>query len=124
MPSLKVMPYSEEVRPQDTERALKTLTPALFPNETNPWAVDFEGTCPRCGDPIQTRKWLFTIGGASKLNDKQRKALATSLDELGIDRSSGDESFDLTCSCNVAHPHCPKDKSGCGSRFRVRVTWP
>lgn len=124
MPGTKPIPYAGEIRPQDTERALQTVKPALFPNETRPWAVDFRGACPRCGDPIEIREWLIVVSGALKLNDRQKEALAAQLDELGVDRSRGDETFDLTCSCEVEHPHHPKDKRGCGARFRVRVTWP
>lgn len=126
MPSTKPkpLPYAGDVRPQDTEKALETVKVALFPNETNPWAIDFQGTCPRCAHRIQIREWIVVVAGALKLNDKQMEALASRLDELAVDRSRGDETFDLTCSCDVEHPHHPKDKHGCGSRFRVRVTWP
>ena len=124
MPGTRAIPYAEDIRPQDTEKALETVQATLFPDETNPWGIDFQGTCPRCGDPIQSRQWLIVVAGALKMNDMQREALASHLDQLGIDRSSGDETFDLTCSCDVEHPHRPKDKHGCGARFRVRVTWP
>lgn len=124
MPSTKPILYSDDIRPQDTERALETMRLALFPNEINPLAIDFQGTCPRCGDRVQIRQWLVAVAGGLKMSDKQLEALASHLDELGIDRSRGDETLDLTCSCDVTHPHCPKDKRGCGARFRVRVTWP
>lgn len=118
------MAYIEDVRPEDTERARETLTVVLFPNETSPRAIDFHGTCPRCGDRIHMRKWLIAVRGALKLNDKQMEALAARLEELGINQSRGDETFDLTCSCEVNHPQRPQEKRGCGARFRVRVTWP
>ena len=94
MSKTKPIPYSKEVQPQDTDRALQTVKVSLFPNETNPWAIDFQGTCPRCGDPIYIRRWLVAVTGALKLNDKQMEALASQLDKLGIDRSHGDETFD------------------------------
>jgi hypothetical protein len=121
---MKLIAYSEDIRIQDTEKALETISVALFPNDNNPVAIDFKGTCPRCRHPIQMREWLIAVAGALKINDNQREAIATRLDEIGIDLSSGDETFDLTCSCDVGHPKCPKDRRGCGSRFRVRVTWP
>jgi hypothetical protein len=124
VPSSLPIRYSEDIRAEDTEKALETVTVSLFPNEASPKAVDFQGTCPRCGDPIQIRQWLIVVAGALKMNDKQLEALASKLDELGVDRSRGDETFDLTCSCESAHPQRPKEKHGCGSRFRVRVTWP
>jgi hypothetical protein len=124
MSTPKPIKYSEEIRPQDTERAVRTVTAQLFPDEAKPWAVDFGGTCPRCGDAIGIRQWLLAVSGALKLNDKQMDALAAHLDTLGINRSKGDESFDLTCSCTVEHPDRPQDKHGCGARFRVHVTWP
>jgi hypothetical protein len=116
--------YTEEIRARDTEKALDTVHAKLFPNEERPWAIDFTGTCPRCGDPIEIRQWIVVVAGALKMNDTQRQAMAAHLDQLGIDRSQGDETFDLTCTCEAAHPQRPKDKHGCGARFRVRVTWP
>jgi hypothetical protein len=103
---------------------MQTIAVALFPNEISPWAIDFQGTCPRCGDRIQIRKWVITVAGALKMNDSQMEALAAELDKQGVDRSSGDLSFDLTCSCDVQHPNRPRDRQGCGALFRVRVTWP
>lgn len=124
MSSTEPIPYAGDVRPQDTERALETVTVALFPNETNPLAIDFHGTCPRCGDRIQVRRWLVAVAGSLKMNDKQMEALASHLNTLGVDSSRGDETFDLSCSCDVEHPHHLPGQQGCGARFRVRVTWP
>lgn len=124
MPDTKPIPYAEDVRPQDTDRAVNTVKVALFPNETSPWAVDFRGSCPRCGDRIEIRQWLVAVVGALKMNEKQMEALASHLDHLGVDRSRGDETFDLMCRCDTEHPHHPPDSCGCGARFRVRVTWP
>lgn len=124
MSSSKPIRYSEEVRPEDTEAALQTLSVKLFPDETKPTAVEFTGNCPRCGDQIQAREWLIVVAGSLRLNGAQMEAIVSRLDELGVDRSKGDETFDLTCTCGVLHPHRPKDKQGCGARFRVRVTWP
>lgn len=121
---LNPIPYARDIRPEDTAEAMKTIAAALFPSETQPWAIDFQGTCPRCGDGIQIRKWIIAVAGALKVNDKQMEALGAELDKLGVDRSTGDETFDLTCSCDVDHPNRPRDKQGCGARFRVRVTWP
>ena len=124
MSTPKPITYCEDIRPHDTEKALDTVTVKLVPDEAKPWAVDFGGTCPRCDDAIQIRQWLVAVSGALKLNDAQMEALAAQLNTLGVDRSNGDHSFDLTCPCTVEHPHTPKDKRGCGARFRVRVTWP
>lgn len=118
------VPYSADVRPGDTARAMTTITPLLVPNEREPVAVEFAGHCPRCGDPFSAREWLVTVAGGIRLNDLQREALVRSMREAGIDFASGDLSFDLTCDCDGAHPNRPKDTRGCGSRFRVRVTWP
>jgi len=123
MPNAKPIPYADDVRPQDTEKALKTLTVSLVPNEIKPKAIDFGGRCPRCGDPFQHREWLVVVAAALKLNYLHMETLASGLDEIGIDRSHGDHTVDLTCSCDAAHPHRPKDKRGCGAHFRVRVTW-
>ena len=76
MSSAKPISYAEDIRQPDTERALETLTVALFPNETSPTAIDFQGTCPRCGDPIQIRRWIVAVAGALKLNDKQMEVLS------------------------------------------------
>jgi hypothetical protein len=51
------------------------------------------------------------------------EALASRLLE-GVDLSHGDQAFDLTCSCGEPHPDRLEGKVGCGSRFRVHVTWP
>jgi hypothetical protein len=124
MARTKPIPYSEDVRPEDTARALETVNATLFPNETKPWAIDFKGTCPRCGDAIEIRQWIVVVAGALRMDDSQMEALSAELDKLGVDRSSGDETFDLICSCSANHPHHPADTSGCGARFRVRVGWP
>ena len=118
------IPFDEGIRQADTDRAMQTLKPALIPDDAKPWAIDFSGTCPRCGDAISMRRWLFAVTGAVKMTDQEREALARTLDAHGWDRSRGDETFDLECSCSAAHPGRPKDRLGCGARFRVRVSWP
>jgi hypothetical protein len=118
------IPYAAEPKPEDTINAMQTVAVALFPNETSPWAIDFQGSCPRCGHRIQIRKSIITVAGALKMNEKQMGALAAELDRQGVDLSTGDQTFDLICSCDVAHPNRPRDRRGCGAIFRVRVTWP
>jgi hypothetical protein len=116
--------YSEDIRAEDTQRALSTVVPSLFPNEKGVWAVDFGGKCPRCDDDLVTsRKWVVSISGAGRIDDHTMEALvAVAPEELA--RPDGDETFDLRCSCTTAHPGRRHDQAGCGSRFRVRVTWP
>ena len=116
--------YSEEIREEDTKKAIETLTVKLIPNDSSPWAIDFHGACPRCGHNISIRHWLVVVAGAVRLDDDQMNALASHLDELGIDLSQGDETLDLTCTCDVKHPNQPENKRGCGARFRVHVKWP
>jgi len=119
------LPYDEEVRSDDAARAMETITPALFPDDTSPLAVDLTGTCPRCGDVLPgERRWLVAVAPATKMNDRQRKQLVVELKELGIDLSRGDETFQLTCQCDGDHPGRPKGKKGCGSQFDIRVRWP
>jgi hypothetical protein len=120
----KPIRYSEGVRPEDTKEAMKTVTAALFPNEAKPYAVNFGGKCPRCKHETASRKWLFGVAAALKVNEKQMEDLAKALEQSGSEASSGDETFDLTCACTADHPMRPADKLGCGARFRVRVTWP
>jgi hypothetical protein len=124
MSATKPIRYSEDIRAEDTERAAKTVKASLFPIETKPVAVDFGGTCPRCGHPIAHREWLVTVAPAFRLDAKQMEQLAYSLDDIDIDRSHGDQTFDLTCPCAEEHPHRPPGKKGCGARFRLRVVWP
>lgn len=124
MSHAKPIRYTEEVRPEDTERAQQTLTVTLFPDENKPAAVDFTGTCPRCDDQVHYREWLILVASSLRVNKTQMEAILAHLDEVGVDRSHGDETFDLTCSCDIAHPNRPKDKQGCGATFRVRVSWP
>jgi hypothetical protein len=123
MAKAKLIRYAEDARPEDTERAFETVKPSLFPNETKPVAIDFSGTCPRCGHPIQHREWLVAVAGSLRVNNKQMEALLSHLDEIGIDLSRGDETIDITCPCDEEHPGRPENKRGCGARFRVRVTW-
>jgi len=124
MAKAKVISYSNEVRPEDTKRAGQTISPSLYPSEAHPQAVDFAGSCPRCKHAIQVRKWLVVIAGARRISDEQREKISAELDRHGIDRSEGDETFDLVCCCNTAHPKAPEGKQGCGASFRVRVVWP
>jgi hypothetical protein len=120
MASVKLIPYSEEVRAADTENAMKTVKAALYPTDDNPIAVDFSGTCPRCGCALaQPREWLVAVAGSLKTNEKQLRALAEQLDN-----ANGDETFDLKCTCASAHPKRPDGKQGCGATFRLRVVWP
>lgn len=97
MAKTKPIRYAEDIRPEDTERAIQTVKPSLFPNETKPLAIDFGGACPRCGDPIQHREWLVAVAGSLRLNNIQMEALASHLDEIGVDLSRGDQTIDLTC---------------------------
>lgn len=120
----KPVAYDPVVRPADTEKALDTITVRLFPSDANPAAIDFGGACPRCAHPFAERKWLIVVAASMKMSESQMEALAARLDELGVDRSRGDESFDLLCDCDDAHTGRPRDERGCGARFRVRVTWP
>jgi hypothetical protein len=116
--------YSDEVRQGDTEQAQSTVKFELFPDERNPWAVDLKGTCPRClHEQPETRRWVVTVSGASKSNEAQRRRIQSELAEIGIDLSSGDETFDLQCACSEEHAHRPSGKAGCGSKYRVRVVW-
>jgi hypothetical protein len=116
--------YDPTVRPADTERAMSTITPALIPTESKPFAIEFRGTCPRCDHPFSARKWIVAVAGSLKMSDDQRQQLIERLDELGVDLSQGDETFDLICDCSEKHGGQPESARGCGARFRVRVTWP
>lgn len=118
------VPYSTTIRPEDTQRAMQTVTATLYPDETRPKAVDFAGTCPRCGHAIASREWLIAVKAAAKMTAEQYEQLIDALDSLDIDRSTGDVQFDLTCRCTESHKGRPADKQGCGASFRVRVTWP
>jgi hypothetical protein len=62
--------YSEEIRAQDTQKALETVQPALYPNEAKPLAMDLGGTCPRCAHTIESRKWFVTVATIVELNHK------------------------------------------------------
>lgn len=120
-----IVPYDEEVRNDDTSRAVDTVTAALFPADESPLAIDLAGTCPRCSDVLpRERRWLVAVAPASKLNDRQRKKLANQLKKLGIDLSEGDETFRVTCGCDGFHPGRPEGKRGCGATFNIRVRWP
>ena len=88
MSTPKPIEYSEDIRSQDTEKALHTVTVQLFPDEAKPWAVDFRGTCPRCGDAIEIRQWLVAVSGLLKLNDKQMEALAAREREVAVARQA------------------------------------
>jgi hypothetical protein len=124
MPTARLITYAEDVRAEDTQRAMQTVTVALVPDEAAPVAVEFSGNCPRCEHPIESREWLVSVAASLRVNDQQMSALVSQLGKLGVDLSRGDETFDLVCSCNQVHPDRPKDKQGCGARFRVRVVWP
>lgn len=116
--------YSIAVRPEDTDRARSTISVSFFPDDDRPWAVDLAGVCPRCDHPQpQTRHWVVAVAGASKFNPAQRKKVEAEFVDLGIDLTSGDESFDLRCGCGEKHKHRPRGKAGCGAAYRVRVVW-
>jgi hypothetical protein len=124
VPRRSSIPYAEDIRPEDTQHALSTVVPSLFPNEDAVWAVNFAGTCPRCADDLlPIRKWVVTISGAGRIDDRTMEALVAAAPE-GLGRATGDETFDLRCSCTQPHAGRTAQQWGCGSRFRVRVTWP
>jgi hypothetical protein len=114
----KPIAYSADIRPEDTERAQKTVSASLFPSEQAPLAIDFAGTCPRCGDAFETRHWLLAVSPGLRLTTLALQSFAGNLTE------TGDITVDLDCSCDVEHPNHPKDATGCGARFRIRATWP
>jgi hypothetical protein len=120
----KPLKYDATVRPADTERAMTVITPRLVPTEARPHTVEFTGNCPRCDHPTESRTTLVTIAGALRMNADQRQKLMDRLDDLGVDLSTGDETFDLICDCSEHHGGHPENVRGCGARFRVRVTWP
>lgn len=117
----KPIPYSDTIHPEDTSHAMETITPSLFPSDNKVWAIMFSGLCPRCGDRVEAREWLVAVGGARQLSDHEIKGIA---EELDVGVPSGDETFDLTCTCSADHAGRPRYKQGCGARFRVRVVWP
>lgn len=124
MPRRNSIPYSEDTRPEDTQQALLTVDPSLFPSDDGVWAVDFAGKCPRCADDLlPTRKWVVTISGAGWIDDRTMEALVAAAPD-GLGRATGDETFDLRCSCMQPHTGRTVQQLGCGARFRVRVTWP
>jgi hypothetical protein len=116
--------YSTLIRPEDTERALSTLNIELLPDEQRPRRARLYGSCPRCGDVLDQRRWLIVPLGAAELNEDQLEDLAAHMDELGVDNPHGDVEFDLVCDCRGQHEGRPEGRWGCGSAFRVRVVWP
>lgn len=118
-------PYSEQSRAEDTSKAVGTISATLFPNDQEPLAVDLYGSCPHCADElVNLRRWIVAVSPAAKINDRDRKRLAAELRTMGIDTSSGDETFELVCWCKDSHSGRPVGREGCGSRFTVRVRWP
>lgn len=121
----KEISYSGEIMAEDTEKAMTSIEPTLIPTEAAPYAVDFAGECPRCGHGFHYRAWFVAIAGAARMSDEQRRALAEEITALAPEHfGSGDETFDLVCDCEANHPNRPKDKTGCGAGFRLRVVWP
>jgi hypothetical protein len=116
----KPIPYSDEIRPEDTENAMKTVAVQMFPDEIKPYAVDYGGKCPRCADDIQGRQPIVAVAGAIRMSEDEIRNFMRDQEE----QPSGDESFDVTCQCGVAHPKTPKDVRGCGARFTLRAVWP
>src|SRR5690348_6019414 len=120
----KPIAYSTDIRPEDTERAEKTVTASLFPNEQTPYAIDFAGRCPRCGDPIEARHWLVAVSAGLRVTTPELESLAQEFLAKNALTDTGDIAVDLDCSCGIEHPNRPKDVTGCGAHFRIRVTWP
>jgi hypothetical protein len=116
--------YCAEIRPEDTERAQKTVTASLFPNEQAPYAIDFSGKCPRCGDNFESRHWLFAVSSGLRSTTLELETFARNFLAKNTLTDTGDITVELDCACNVDHPNRPEDVSGCGARFRIRATWP
>jgi hypothetical protein len=75
MSSAQPLPYSNEPRPEDTEKAWQILHISMSPNDAYPLAVNFSGNCPRCGHSIQIRKWLSAVvGGGTQEKDLPRRS--------------------------------------------------
>jgi hypothetical protein len=120
----KPIPYSSDVREQDTLKARETVGASLFPDEHSPVAIDFKGACPRCGHATACRAWLVAVSGALRLTADDALKVASYVASLRRAPSTGDQTFDISCACNVEHPKHPPDTSGCGAKFRLRVAWP
>ena len=119
------MRYVENSQGSYRLRAAETIVPSLYPDDQEPLAVDLTGTCPRCGHAmVPLRRWFVVISPATKLNERERRKLTAELRAAGVDLSQGDESFELTCSCEEGHARRPIDRKGCGASFDVRVVWP
>lgn len=119
----KPIPYSAEIRPEDTERAQKTVNATLFPTEQAPYAIDFSGKCPRCEDDFETRHWLVAVSAGLRLSALDMESFMRDYFEKNKLTDAGDITVDLDCTCSVEHPNHPKGVIGCGSRFRMRPTW-
>jgi hypothetical protein len=124
----KPIPYSNDVRTEDTDKAPTSFAATLFPDDADPRAIEFNGYCPRCNDQMQVLKELDVVAGTERMFNRQ-KWLDSLLDPLWTltsrspVRPSRTDTFDLECSCGIDHPNRPSDKIGCGARFGVQVTW-
>jgi hypothetical protein len=117
-------PYDTTVYPDDTRRALATISATLVPNAKSPVLVRLSGSCPRCEHRTADKHAIVAWAGLDELGDDALFDLSVALIDQGQPRGTGDEEFVSSCRCDHQHPGRPSGAVGCGSRFTVRVVWP
>jgi hypothetical protein len=120
----ETLPYDPRIRKIATKKAEKTLKKYLRPSKNNPRQIYVVGECPRCSHEIDHTHRLVIVAPKLGPAESEKAPPLPPLDEAFDEAfASGDVEFSMSCDCRVGHPKTPVGKEGCGSRFKVHVSW-
>jgi hypothetical protein len=119
----KELSYTENHDPEWSVLAIDLFDVTPLPNAHRPVAVDLDGRCPRCREPMQDTVFLIAYSGVSSMTRDEKLHAIEALQDMGvIDESPLPTEVSVQCVCDTTHPDPlgRKDLHGCGAIWRMR----
>ncbi len=106
--------WQRESREEWNERAARTSTVTLLPDENNPTRIRVEGECPACRHQTFHSEPLVLVSVADAV-----PAVARAIRRPAAARHA---TFEVLCDCAASHD-APDDGIGCGRSWTLTVRW-
>jgi hypothetical protein len=120
----KPLKYTDHVDPSWSTAAVAKFQVTPLPDSDDPVALDLNGHCPRCGDPMQHTEFLIAFKGVAEMRPEAFRATVKTLREAGVvNEPLLPAEFSVQCSCQVNHPdHLGRSGlTGCGAIWKMRM---
>jgi hypothetical protein len=120
----KQLKYTDQIDPAWSETAVDRFQVTPRPDAVDPVMLELNGSCPRCGHPMQHTEQLIAFRGVTTTSvDALRAAVKTLRDTGVMTESLLPVEFSIRCGCPVKHPD-PLGRSGvsgCGAIWKMRI---